>query len=83
MDWNAEFISSQVGEGVVVLGVTGEILRYQSLCLCEGLVPATAEEGDARETQQRGHQGAVWHPTQTAHTAVIATCGKREGQGTL
>lgn len=65
---------SHVGEGDVVLKVTGKVSLDESLCLCECLVPTTTEEGNARETQQRGNQGAVRHPTQTAHTAVIATC---------
>lgn len=65
---------SHVGEGDVVLEVTGKICLDEPLCLSEGLVPTPAEEGNAGETQQRGHQGAVRHPSQTAHTAVIATC---------
>lgn len=65
---------SHIGEGDVVLEVTGEIRLDEPLCLGEGLVATTAEEGNARETQQRGNQGAVRHPSQTAHTAVIATC---------
>lgn len=65
---------SHVGQGDVVLKVTGEIRLDEPLGLGEGLVSTTAEEGDARETQQRGNQGAVRHPSQTAHTAVIATC---------
>lgn len=70
----AQIYHSHVGEGDVVLKVTGKVSLDESLCLCECLVPATAEEGNARETQQCGDQRAVWHPTQTAHTAVIATC---------
>lgn len=62
-----------VGQGDVVLHVAGKVVLDESLGLREGLVPAAAEEGDARETQERGDQGAVRHATQTAHTAVIAT----------
>lgn len=65
---------SHVGEGDVILKVTGKVRLDEPLRLRERLVPTAAEEGDARETQQRGHQGAVWHPAQTAHAAVIATC---------
>lgn len=65
---------SHVGQGDVVLKVTGEICLDEPLGLGEGLVSTTAEEGNAGETQQRGNQGAVRHPSQTAHTAVIATC---------
>lgn len=67
-------VHSHVGEGDVVLKVTGEVRLDEPLGLRERLVSATAEEGDARETQQCGNQGAVWYPTQTAHTAVITTC---------
>lgn len=63
-----------VSEGDVVLKVTSKISLDESLGLCECLVPTTTEEGDAREAQQCGDKGAVWHPTQTAHAAVIATC---------
>lgn len=65
---------SHVGKGDVVLKVTGEICLDEPLRLGEGLVATTAEEGNAGETQQRGNQGAVRHPSQTAHAAVIATC---------
>lgn len=65
---------SHVDQSDVVLKVTGEIRLDEPLGLSEGLVPTTAEEGNAGETQQRGNQGAVRHPSQTAHAAVIATC---------
>lgn len=73
-DRNAQFDYLHVGKGDVVLEVTSKVRLDESLCLCECLVPAAAEEGDARETQQRGDQGEVRHATQTAHAAVIATC---------
>lgn len=76
-DGNAEIDHSHVGEGDVVLKVTGKVSLDESLCLGECLVSTSAEEGNAGETQQRGYQGAVRHPTQTAHTAVIATCSTK------
>lgn len=76
-DGNAEIDHSHVGEGDVVLKVTGKVSLDESLRLCECLVSTSAEEGNARETQQCGDQGAVRHPTQTAHTAVIATCSTK------
>lgn len=63
-----------VGKRDVVLKVSGKVRLNNSLRLCECLVPTAAEEGNAREAQQCGDQGAVWYPTQAAHTAVIATC---------
>lgn len=65
---------SHVGQGDVILKIAGEIRLDQPLGLGEGLVSTTAEEGNAGETEQRGNQGAVRHPSQTAHAAVIATC---------
>lgn len=61
----------------VVLQVTGKVGLDEPLGLGERLVPTATEQGDARETQQGGDQGAVRDPTQTAHTAVIATCSVR------
>ena len=74
---NVEIYDLHVGEGDVVLRVTGKVSLDESLCLCESLVPTTTEEGNAREAQQCGDEGAIWHPTQTTHTAVIATCESR------
>ena len=65
---------SHVGQGDVVLKVTRKIRFDEPLGLREGLVSTSAEEGNAGEAEQRGKQGAVRHPSQTAHTAVIATC---------
>lgn len=73
-DGKAKFYYLHVGKCDVVLKVSGKVSLDESLCLCECLVPTAAEEGNAREAQQCGDQGAVWYPTQTAHTAVIATC---------
>lgn len=75
-------ILNNVSKGYVVLKVTGKVCFDDSLRLCERLVPTTTEEGDARETQERGDQGAVWHSTQTAHTAVVATHVWRMRSGT-
>lgn len=68
---------SHVGQGDVILKVAGEVHLDEPLRLRERLVAAAAEEGDAGEAQQRGHQGAVWHPAQAAHAALIATCSSR------
>lgn len=65
---------SHVGQGDVILKITGEIRLDEPLGLGEGLVSTPAEEGNAGEAEQRGNQRAVRHPSQTAHAAVIATC---------
>lgn len=62
-----------VGEGYVVLKVPCKVRLDESLRLRERLVPTTAEEGNAGEAKKGGDEGAVRHPTQTPHTAVIAT----------
>lgn len=71
---NTQYYHAHVGEGDVVLQVTGKVILDEPLCLRQCLVSTTAEQGNARETQQCGDQGAVWYPSQTAHTAIIATC---------
>ena len=50
-DKNIEIYNIHVGEGDVVLEVTGEVSLDESLCLCKCLVSTTAEEGNAREAQ--------------------------------
>lgn len=73
--WGLETVEpSHVGQGDVILKVAGEVHLDEPLCLRERLVAAAAEEGDAREAEQCRHQGAVWHPAQAAHAALIATC---------
>ena len=63
-----------VGQGNVVLEVAGEVGLDESLGLGQRLVAAAAEQGDAGEAEQRGHQRAVRHPAETAQAAVVATC---------
>lgn len=68
------FYNLHVGEGPVVLKVTSKVRLDEPLGFCERLVPAATKQGNAGEAQQCGDEGAIWDPTQTAHTAVIATC---------
>lgn len=66
--------SSHVCQGDVILKVAGKVHLDEPLRLRESLVATAAEEGDAGEAEQCGHQGAVWHTAQAAHAALIATC---------
>lgn len=68
------FHNLHVGEGPVVLKIPSEVRLDESLGFCERLVPTAAKQGNAGEAEQCGDEGAIWDPTQTAHTAVIATC---------
>lgn len=65
--------SLHIGQSDVVQKVPGKIRFDESLRFSERLVTTTAEKGNAREAEQRGDKGAIWHPAQAAHAAVIAT----------